>query len=251
MIDDRHHHCEPCMERPIHLHVSGLGGDGNSSYTLLTNKPKINGHELVGNKTSKDLGIPVKTSDLEDDGTYIKEQVQSDWNEDDPTNPAYIKNRPFYTGLIPGDAVFNETVLIKDYTTYGYGYKKEPSNFLYEEGKKYIISWDGTEYTFTAETKDGHVTIGDISVEPYIRSYTYTDINTGNSVLIIDHPSDVDAEHAIKITPMTGGIVPIPTTYMPETVMNAVNKIPETPATDGTYTLKAKVENGVASYYWE
>lgn len=33
------------------------GGGGVSDYTQLTSKPQINGHELIGNKTSQELGI--------------------------------------------------------------------------------------------------------------------------------------------------------------------------------------------------
>lgn len=35
----------------------GGGGSGTSDYDDLTNKPQINGHELMGNQTSADLGI--------------------------------------------------------------------------------------------------------------------------------------------------------------------------------------------------
>lgn len=40
------------------LNVSGSsGGGGTGNYNDLTNKPQINGVELIGNKTAKDLGI--------------------------------------------------------------------------------------------------------------------------------------------------------------------------------------------------
>lgn len=56
------------------------GSTGTTDYTQLTNKPKINGVELNGNKTAQDLGI--------------QGNVQADWNESDPTNDAYINNKP-------------------------------------------------------------------------------------------------------------------------------------------------------------
>lgn len=34
-----------------------LSADGTSDYEVLTNKPSINGHELIGNKTAEELGI--------------------------------------------------------------------------------------------------------------------------------------------------------------------------------------------------
>ena len=56
------------------------GGTGTTDYTQLTNKPKINNVELNGNKTAQDLGI--------------SGNVQADWNVTDPTNGAYINNKP-------------------------------------------------------------------------------------------------------------------------------------------------------------
>jgi len=42
--------------------MDGQGGGGTSDYTVLTNKPQINGHTLTGNQTAADLGL----------GTYSK-----------------------------------------------------------------------------------------------------------------------------------------------------------------------------------
>lgn len=46
---------------------------GTYDYDELVNHPKINGVELVGDKSNEDLGIniPTKISDLEDDGYLI------------------------------------------------------------------------------------------------------------------------------------------------------------------------------------
>lgn len=41
----------------VRAHSGGGGGGGTSNYNDLSNKPKINGVELTGNKTSDDLGI--------------------------------------------------------------------------------------------------------------------------------------------------------------------------------------------------
>lgn len=42
-------------------------------YEKIENKPNINGVELVGDKTAKELGIivPIKTSELENDSGYL------------------------------------------------------------------------------------------------------------------------------------------------------------------------------------
>lgn len=77
----------------------GGGGGGTSNYNALTNKPKINNVELVGNKSLNDLGIqakgnyaleseiPTKTSDLTNDSGFI-----TGYTETDPTVPNYVKN---------------------------------------------------------------------------------------------------------------------------------------------------------------
>lgn len=64
---------------PLNTSEQG-GGGGTSDYNDLANKPKINGHTLTGNQSASDLGIT--------------ENTQADWNEDDPSNPSYINNKP-------------------------------------------------------------------------------------------------------------------------------------------------------------
>lgn len=56
------------------------GGGGTSDYEKLENKPQINGVELIGNKTTKELGIniPTKTSDLTNDSKFVNEQFVND-----------------------------------------------------------------------------------------------------------------------------------------------------------------------------
>ena len=80
------------------------GGGGTSDYLQLSNKPKINGIELVDNITTEDLGIvvPQYTSELENDSGFIT-------NETDPTVPAWAKEptKPTYTaeevGALPSN----------------------------------------------------------------------------------------------------------------------------------------------------
>lgn len=44
-------------EKPISLDLQGEKGGGTSNYDELSNKPKINGNELVGDKKASDLGL--------------------------------------------------------------------------------------------------------------------------------------------------------------------------------------------------
>lgn len=45
----------------LFLQENGGGGGGTTNYEDLTNKPKVNGVTLSGNKTSADLGITAST----------------------------------------------------------------------------------------------------------------------------------------------------------------------------------------------
>ena len=55
----------------LHVQNGALIADGVDDYDDLQNKPQINGHTLTGNKTIADLGIPTKTSDLQNDSGFI------------------------------------------------------------------------------------------------------------------------------------------------------------------------------------
>jgi hypothetical protein len=65
----------------------GGGGGGTTDYLDLSNKPQINGHELVGDLSPEDLGI---------------QQVQVDWNETAPSAVSYIKNKPEIPAILYG-----------------------------------------------------------------------------------------------------------------------------------------------------
>lgn len=54
---------------------TGGGGGGTSDYQDLSNKPKINNVILTGNKTTEELGLPTKTSDLTNDSGFITSAV--------------------------------------------------------------------------------------------------------------------------------------------------------------------------------
>ena len=85
----------------------------SNDYEDLINKPSINGVELMGNKSTDDLGIeiPEKVSDLTNDAGYITSAALptkvSDLtndsgyitNETDPTVPSWAKTptKPTYT----------------------------------------------------------------------------------------------------------------------------------------------------------
>lgn len=189
-------------EIPINLYIEGVvdNDKDKSSYNSLKNKPTLNGQTITGDLTNADLGIPTKTSDLIDDGTYLKEQEQSDWNENDTSSPAYVKNRPFYINdRIEDVSILDGNYTVKRFTEIGLGYK-ELTDTLLIAYNKYKITWDGSTYYMTALPAGGsRVFIGDLNTEPYFRIETYQTLE-GDKYIMIDYPSDADAVHSIALS---------------------------------------------------
>ena len=187
---------------PIELSIEGLANPESdiTSYESLKDKPMINGHVISRNMTNTELGIPTKMSDLEDDGTYVKEQVQSDWNENEKTSPAYVKNRPFYINdRVKDKSILDGAYTIRMYTEIGTGYKATTDTLLVAYNK-YKITWDSTVYYMTALPAGGsRVYIGDINVAPFFRIETYQ-TTEGEKYIVVDYPSDVDSVHSISLS---------------------------------------------------
>ena len=75
----------------------GTGAGGTTLYPQLQEKPKINGVELVGNKTTEQLGIeiPKNTSELNNDSGYITEEDIPEL-PDVPTKVSQLQNDAGY-----------------------------------------------------------------------------------------------------------------------------------------------------------
>ena len=187
---------------PIELTIEGLldSDQDRASYNSLTNKPTINGHTITGDMTNEDLGIPTKASDLIDDGKYLTEQEQSDWNENDTSSPAYVKNRPYYINdRIEDKQILGGNYTVQRFTEIGLGYRAITDTLLVAYNK-YKITWDGTTYYMTALPAGGsRVYIGDINKDPYFRIETYQ-TTEGQKYIMVDYPSDVDAVHSIYLS---------------------------------------------------
>ena len=63
---------EEPIDPEVNVWVDSDGEPDAIDYNTAENKPKINGHELIGDKSNADLGIPTKTSDLENDSNFAK-----------------------------------------------------------------------------------------------------------------------------------------------------------------------------------
>lgn len=144
--------------------------------------------------------------------------VQSDWNQNDSTQPDYVKNRPFYT-----DAV--ETVLFEENTAsfvdYGDGIYlvQVQSTFVPTVGETYKVYWDSTVYECTCVEFNGDYAIGNLSITSDIGS------DTGEPFLILlaegglaIGTKDTSASHTFSISGIVQEVVKIDEKYLPDTV---------------------------------
>ena len=117
----------------------------------------------ASNKTD-DQTVPVSI----DKNGYLwckgSETTTPDWNQNDPTASDYIKNRPFYTG----EAVRTEIIPEQTYALSSAGsftmYADQSGTYPYslEDGKNYIVVYNGTTYELTSSNTSGIPYVGDI-----------------------------------------------------------------------------------------
>ena len=144
--------------------------------------------------------------------------VQPDWNQNDSTQPDYVKNRPFYTG----DPV--ETVLVEESTVPfsddgGLYMAQFQSTFSATVGETYKVSWDGTAYECTCVSFNGEHAIGNLSIvsagsdtgEPFIIG-----IRNGAAIQIVT--ADTSASHTVSISGFVSEVVKIDEKYLPDTI---------------------------------
>ena len=146
----------------------------------------------------------------------IPEQVQPDWNQNDSTQPDYVKNRPFYTGNpVEIEIIPSTTVTFSDME--GIMAATWPENFDLVGGQTYKVSWDGTDYVCTGILfRDipflgnlGIAQAGDNTGEPFIF------INQGKWLVA---STESATEHIIGIKIVSTPIVQIDKKYLPESV---------------------------------
>ena len=146
--------------------------------------------------------------------------VQPDWNQNDSTQPDYVKNRPFYTG----NPV--ETVLVEESTVsfsfsedQGLYIAKFPSTFEATVGETYKVSWDGAAYECACVSFYNIPVIGNLSIigagsdtgEPFIMA-----IPNGKGSQILT--ADTSASHTFSISGLVTEVVKIDPKYLPDTV---------------------------------
>ena len=137
-----------------------------------------------------------------------------DWNENDETSPAFVKNRPFYTGdPVETEIIPQTTVAFTE--NYGLMAATWPENFDLVDGQTYIISWDSTDYICTGILFNNIPLLGNLGIadagedtgEPFIF------MNQGKWLVASTENS---TEHTIGIKALSAQIVQIDEKYLPE-----------------------------------
>lgn len=142
--------------------------------------------------------------------------VQPDWNQNDSTQPDYIKNRPFYTGN-PVETVLVEESTVTFAENHGLYVTEFPSTFEATVGETYKVSWDGTTYECACVDFNNSPLIGNLSImgvgsdtgEPFV-------IGVNNGVGIQIGTADASASHTVSISGFAPEVVKIEEKYLPE-----------------------------------
>lgn len=146
-------------------------------------------------------------------GADGKDGMQPDWNQNDDTQPDYVKNRPFYMGD-PVEAVLVEESTASFEDVGGIYASQFPSTFKATVGETYEVSWDGTMYECTCRDFNGLV-IGNLSIvgggsdtgEPF-----FMQVYNGQGISIMT--IDTSASHTFSINGVVREIVKIPAKFI-------------------------------------
>lgn len=167
--------------------------------------------------------------------------VQPDWNQNDDTQPDYVKNRPFYTTLA-GTELFNGTVMFTYNPSLGCYTNSKTITIELTEGKTYKVTLDGVEYETVCQVfQEGMLYIGapefisggtPPSDMPFVFVY-----NTGNGSVV--SATITGGSHKIIIKEVFTQIVKIPEQYIPE--MRSVTLLSST--ADSTKKFKITVDD--------
>ena len=128
--------------------------------------------------------------------------VQADWNQNDDTQPDYVKNRPFYTGDPVETMLLEESTVSFTNVSSNIYYGKIPTTVELTAGKTYEVSWDGAAYECDCVLVSGFPAIGNQSIisvgadsgEPFL--ITPLSDNGGTEIYTLD----TSASHRFSIS---------------------------------------------------
>ena len=148
--------------------------------------------------------------------------VQPDWNQNDSTAAAYIKNRPFYTGD-PSETVLVEESTVSFSGSGGMYMAQIQSNFEPTVGETYKVTWDGATYECVCVNFRNSLFIGNLSIafggsdtgEPFL-------MGIANGMGIGIYTKDASASHTISISESIAEVTQIPDKYISDTFRDVV-----------------------------
>ena len=173
--------------------------------------------------------------------------VQPDWNQNDATQPDYVKNRPFYTGN-PVDTVLVEDITVSFSELGGGKYQgKFSSTFSPAIGETYKVSWDGTVYECVCVSMQGACVIGNASItgagsdsgEPFAM------IVPGTGEIIIGS-TEASNSHTFSIRHSVQQVVQIDDKYLPTI---PADKAPSLPVIEFTSSIHSNIANVETPYF--
>ena len=176
------------------------------------------------------LSVEGQAADAKAVGDAIAAIPQSDWNINDELNPAFIKNRPFYSGEVSEVEIIPYE--IRTGTDAGEGIIRfeimdissangTPGSF--KVGQEYVVTIDGVRYVTVAKQGENFNYIGDetgvFSEEtPFFAYGVDADMSmSGEPFIVFAIPtSDGSLLHAWGITTFEENVKTIDTKYLPE-----------------------------------
>ena len=166
-----------------------------------------------------------------------------DWNQNDSTASDYIKNRPFYTGeVVQTEVIPEQTYTLSSYESFT-TYADESGTYPYslEDGKNYIVVYNGTTYELTSSISEGISYVGDMGPLRGEEATVPFVIAASNGALqIIDYNGNTEV--TFKIIGYGEDVIQIDSKYIPELpkYMSKVN-----PVCSGSFSLNRKADTTV------
>ena len=153
--------------------------------------------------------------------------VQPDWNQNDETQPDYVKNRPFYTGG-PVETVLVEESTVTFAAKNGIYMGQLESTFSATVGETYKVYWDGFVYECVCTDFNEYIVIGNLFIggsgsdtgEPFL-------MLVHNGIGIEIYTEDTSASHIISISGFVKGVVKtIDKKYLPSPLIIDATHLP-------------------------
>ena len=222
-----------------------LKGNGNDINNI---SAAIPGTDYMAPPTGGTAGQVLKKTET---GTEWADAPVPDWNQNDDTQPDYVKNRPFYTGG-PVETVLVEESTVTFTENSGLYIAQFPSTFEATVGETYKVSWDGTVYECKCVDFNRNLVLGNLSIvgaasdtgEPFVMA-----VENGNGIQIVTTNS---SSHTFSISGMVAQVVKIDPKYLPDS-FKPEGKSYLTFSSPSSFTLKVegatKYWNGTLEYF--